>query len=374
MYQKLWVAPEHLRYPSLIDGSRKGDVYSFGILMQEVITRSPPYNCCNEVIDTVDIIARVASKEKPPYRPNFASDDCPISLHKLMVMCWTEDPENRPEFSAVLKQIRKQTGGSEDDLIDSLLRRMERYTLNLEDIVEERTHQLAAEKKRSDELLYQILPQSVAIELRLGKFVTPEWFDCVTIYFSDIVGFTELSGSSSPMEVISLLNDLYSNFDSIIETFDVYKVETIGDAYMVVSGLPIRNGSDHAAAICKLSLKLLQQIQNFVIRHRPDQKLRLRIGIHTGPCVAGVVGLKMPRYCLFGDTVNVASRMESSGDACKIHISNNTKEILDRIGSFDVEERGQINIKGKGVMTTYWLKAEKKTTTESSISRTDLDS
>lgn len=147
---------------------------------------------------------------------------------------------------------------------------------------------------------------------------------------------------STPLQVVDFLNDLYTCFDSIIGNFDVYKVETIGDAYMVVSGLPIRNGIMHAAEIASMSLDLLKAVREFKIRHRPSDKLLLRIGIHSGPVCTGVVGLKMPRYCLFGDTVNTASRMESSGEPLKIHCSSTCKQLLDKLGGYESVVRKQL--------------------------------
>jgi len=235
---------------------------------------------------------------------------------------------------------------------------MELYANNLEELVEERTQDYHEEKKKCEKLLYQLLPQSVAAQLISGQPVVAETFDQVTIYFSDIVGFTAISAESTPMQVVQFLNDLYTCFDSIVENFDVYKVETIGDAYMVVSGLPIRNGNQHAREIARLALALLEAVHNFRIHHRPEDRLKLRIGLHTGACVAGVVGLKMPRYCLFGDTVNTASRMESNGEALKIHISETTKVALDEFGTFVTTRRGFVPMKGKGEMLTYWLEGE----------------
>ncbi|CAK9253436.1 unnamed protein product, partial [Sphagnum jensenii] len=233
---------------------------------------------------------------------------------------------------------------------------MEKYANNLEEIVEERTSQLVEEKKKTEALLDRMLPKSVASQLMRGEFVIPEAFDAVTIFFSDIVGFTSMSATSTPMEVVSFLNDLYTLFDSIIRNYDVYKVETIGDAYMVVSGLPIRNGDLHSREIASMALELLESVKTFRIRHRPEQILQLRIGIHTGPVVTGVVGTTMPRYCLFGDTVNTASRMESNGEALKIHISPQCRDYLVKLGGYIIEERGLVNMKGKGEVRTYWLK------------------
>lgn len=235
---------------------------------------------------------------------------------------------------------------------------MEQYANNLESLVEEKTQSLLEEKKRTDELLYQLLPRYVADELKKGSHVKPEAFESVTIFFSDIVGFTSLSADSTPMQVVTLLNDLYTCFDGIIDKHDVYKVETIGDAYLVASGLPIRNGNEHVREIARMALMLRNQLQFFKIRHLPKRKLQLRIGIHSGPCVAGVVGLKMPKYCLFGDTVNTASRMETTGEPLKIHVSSKAKELLDIFGNFHLTLRGEVQVKGKGVMTTYWLESE----------------
>jgi Adenylate and Guanylate cyclase catalytic domain len=128
--------------------------------------------------------------------------------------------------------------------------------------------------------------------------------------------------------------------------------------HQVCSGLPIRNGDIHAGEIASMSLHLLEAIREFKIRHRPKDTLKLRIGIHSGPVCAGVVGLKMPRYCLFGDTVNTASRMESTGEALKIHCSPECRKLLDSLGGYIFTDRGKIPVKGKGDLYTYWLTGE----------------
>ncbi|XP_077987401.1 atrial natriuretic peptide receptor 1-like [Glandiceps talaboti] len=358
-YTMLWRSPENLRGKMPIRGTQKGDVYSFGIIIQEIITRTGPFDneIGNEYLSPQDIVERVTASQNVPFRPQVSSSEAPDDVIQLMEHCWSEDPLDRPDFSKLKNHVRKMNAerGNSDNILDNLLTRMEQYANNLEEIVAQRTVQLVEEQRKSEMLLQQLLPRSVADQLKQGKTVDAEAFDGVTIFFSDIVGFTALSAASTPLQVVDLLNDLYTCFDAIIDNFDVYKVETIGDAYMVVSGLPIPNGQLHAREISGMALALLKSVYTFRIRHRPDDRLRLRIGIHSGPVVAGVVGLKMPRYCLFGDTVNTASRMESNGEALKIHISPETHNILQFIGGFQTELRGEVQMKGKGLVTTYWL-------------------
>lgn len=362
-HKQLWTAPELLRMgpQKPPEGTQKGDVYSFAIIVHEIITRQGPFYLHNMDLSPREIVENVKNGQKVSFRPSVDELTCEEEVMNLMRRCWAEEAADRPDFHALKTAVRKINSDYESgNILDNLLSRMEQYANNLETLVEERTADYLEEKRKCEELLYQLLPKSVASQLILGQSVIAETYDSVTIYFSDIVGFTALSAESTPLQVVDLLNDLYSCFDSIIENFDVYKVETIGDAYMVVSGLPVRNGTSHAREIARMSLALLSAVRGFTIRHRPSDQLKLRIGMHTGPCVAGVVGHKMPRYCLFGDTVNTASRMESNGLALKIHVSPKTKAVLDTFGSFELELRGEVEMKGKGKVTTYWLLGEKK--------------
>ncbi|NXG25443.1 ANPRA protein, partial [Grallaria varia] len=190
-----------------------------------------------------------------------------------------------------------------------------------------------------------MLPKQVADDLRQGKHAQAQSYLSATIFFSDIVGFTQLSSSSTPYQVVDLLNKLYTTFDEIIDNYDVYKVETIGDAYMVVSGVPKENGILHAGEIASMALDLLDVCKTFKIPHKPNTLLKIRAGIHSGAVVAGVVGTKMPRYCLFGDTVNTASRMESTSEALKIQCSSSAYQLLEQIGEYVLVCRGNLQVK-----------------------------
>lgn len=249
-----------------------------------------------------------------------------------------------------------------------------------------RSEQLSEEKSKMEGILTELLPRSVFHSLKIGDQVCPETFNDVTVYFSDIVGFTRISAASTPMQVVQMLNSMYTLFDEISIKYNVFKVATIGDAYFVASGVPVRN-RDHASEIADMAIELLRAAKGLSVsqliqhsgtpqnpehgsenlqlripenqhspKHSGSKNLQLRIGIHTGECVAGVIGTKMPRYLLFGDTVDLASCLESSGQAMRIHVSAATAKCLrsykDR---FHLVERGMTSIKGFGVVLTYWL-------------------
>ncbi|XP_070179554.1 atrial natriuretic peptide receptor 2-like [Littorina saxatilis] len=375
----LWTAPEVLRnsvdtVPKMSElDLKRADVYSFSIVLFEILFRSYPYD--TDLMTPTEIITRIKQGENPLLRPlvpiggtgtgtgtgtgHKGPEDVPAIVLKLMQKGWSECPLDRPLFPSIKTRFAALTKGRRTGIVDNMLALLEKYANNLEDIVETRTRELVDERKKSDMLLYRMLPRVVAEKLKNGQTVPAELYEGVTVFFSDIVGFTSLASASSPFEIVDLLNDLYTNFDSILSQHDVYKVETIGDAYMVVSGVPERNENRHVSEIANVALDFLSSIGSFRVVHRPGMQLSLRIGIHTGPCAAGVVGQTMPRYCLFGNTVNVASRMESTGSALKIQVSEETKTKLDDIGGYMLAHRGTIDVKGKGAQDTYWLEGKK---------------
>ncbi|XP_066563688.1 guanylate cyclase soluble subunit beta-2 [Amia ocellicauda] len=211
---------------------------------------------------------------------------------------------------------------------------------------------LEVEKKKTETLLYAMLPRHVANKLKEGKKVEAGEFKECTILFSDVVTFTNICAACEPIHIVNMLNSMYSKFDRLTNVHDVYKVETIGDAYMVVGGVPIP-ADNHAERVANFALGMRiasREVTNPVTGH----PIQIRVGLHTGPVLAGVVGDKMPRYCLFGDTVNTASRMESHGVPNHIHLSPTSYRALENKG-FEITERGEIEVKGKGRMITYFL-------------------
>ncbi|OIP69994.1 MAG: hypothetical protein AUK48_14175 [Oscillatoriales cyanobacterium CG2_30_44_21] len=233
-------------------------------------------------------------------------------------------------------------------------------TIGILGVLDDITHRklaeeaLQIEQEKSERLLLNILPKAIADRLKQSHGVIADSFESVTVLFADIVNFTKISSELSPQDLVDLLNLIFSNFDTLCETYGLEKIKTIGDAYMVAGGIPVPT-SDHAEAIASMAIEMVNKVAE--LRHSTGKQLQIRVGIHTGAVIAGVIGTQKFIYDLWGDTVNVASRMESHGEVGKIQVTQETYELLKH--KFELCQRGAIVVKGKGEMQTYWLIAKR---------------
>jgi len=224
--------------------------------------------------------------------------------------------------------------------------------------------QLTVEQEKSEQLLLNILPEPIAEQLKEGQSSIAEGFSEATVLFADLVNFTKLAEKIPPSQLIKLLNEVFSRFDQLTEKHGLEKIKTIGDAYMVVGGLPMPR-MDHAEAIAEMALDMLGEITMFSLERGYD--CDIRIGINSGPVIAGVIGTKKFIYDLWGDTVNVASRMESHSLPGEIQVTASTYERLKHRYTF--QSRGLIHVKGKGEMKAYFLTGRKES---NQVARTPL--
>ena len=216
--------------------------------------------------------------------------------------------------------------------------------------VEERTRELEAERLRSESLLLNILPPSIAARLKRGEKMIADYFTDVTVLFADLVDFTPLSASLAPQRTVEVLNTVFSEFDRIAGQFNLEKIKTVGDCYMAVGGLP-EPCSDHAERVAEAALQMVPALSR--VSKDLDIQLSARFGLDCGSVVAGVIGQQKFIYDLWGDPVNTASRMESHGISDRIQCTESDYQHLNKRYSF--ETRGQVPIKGKGLMQTYFL-------------------
>jgi PAS domain S-box-containing protein len=280
-------------------------------------------------------------------------------------------PKRREELIAFLNQYEQVSGmesevyrkdGKKIWIVENMQRvcdetgRLLYYEGTVQDITSRRKMEmeLRYQRQQADRLLVNILPPKIAQRLKTHPGAIAASFEDVTVLFADLVGFSMASAQISPVQLVELLNQIFSAFDQLAETNELEKIKTIGDAYMVVAGLPTPR-VDHAGAIARMALDMQRIIPQF---YKPDgTPFQLRIGINTGPVVAGVIGIKKFTYDLWGDTVNIASRMEMLGEPGRIQVTATTYECLQ--AQFNLQERGTIFVKGRGEMLTYWLESEK---------------
>lgn len=217
-----------------------------------------------------------------------------------------------------------------------------------------------ADKKQrtTTDMLYELFPRHVADALKAGQKVNPENHENVTVVFSDIVHFTDISRETTPLKVSNMLDRLYLAFDKIARKHQVFKVETIGDAYMGVTNLENNMDYTHVKNVAEFAVDMINEASQILIDEEDPSKgyINIRVGFHSGPVVSNVIGSLNPRYGLFGDTVNTASRMESNSKANRILCSERSYKLLcEQAPGMPTRKRGKIAVKGKGDMTVYWV-------------------
>jgi class 3 adenylate cyclase len=330
----LWMAPELLRGES--ENNAMTDVYSFGIILYEAYSRKDPYFGENH-IEVLKLVADPKIKKRPG-----VPEGCPQCIAQIMNDCLVENPADRPTFEELDLRLKR----FDVESVEPELRRSKQEKKEAAQVAD-----------RNQMLLFDVFPKHIAEILRDGRKVEPESFECTTVFFSDIVGYTTISTKLPANKISDMLDRLYDAFDAIADRLEVFKIDTIGDAYMCVTNLS-KNQSDHAVRMARFSVEAMHAANHTLI-DVDDPSLgcvQIRVGFHSGPIVANVVGTRCPKYTLFGDTVNTASRMESNALPGRIQCSERSAALIsEQDPNFPIVARGKIHVKGKGDMYTFWV-------------------
>eukprot|EP01135_Chromosphaera_perkinsii_P003188 Nk52_evm10s237 gene=Nk52_evmTU10s237 len=353
-YREMYCPPELLGDTFAHQGDinlKQSDVFAAGVIFCEILLRGDPWSAADKIREKTTCEAEKESNRGHLY-PNLgahANHPCVEVIHQ----CLDPDSDSRPAMAVVQKRLVQLDPEGRVSLVEKVAVLLSSYTCDLENLVYQKTQSVVEEKKKTQSLLLSMMPPEVLESLMEGFLTPPRSFDCCTIMFTDIVGHSDLAENWDAQEIVTSLNGIYKRFDTAISDsgLSVHALETFSDIYLVVSGVPRTCGIRHAEQIALLGLKMMEAANE----DAKNELLQLRIGFHSGPVVAGLVGITAPKYCLFGDTINVASRMMTSGRALRIHFSEAAKQSLDAVGGFDIQFREEMNIKGKGLMNTYWL-------------------
>lgn len=328
----LWQAPELLRGG---ESSQEGDCYAFGVLLSEVLHRRVPYGIEEE--QELRVVLREVADERTKRRPTLPTN-CPKMVQMVMEKCWEHTPSLRLSFEsirAILATVR-----------------IEEYPF------------APKPNNTGNAMVYDMFPRHVADALMRGEAVPEDRRECCSVFFSDICGFTNISAGLETHQVSKMLDRLFVAMDQAAAKHGIYKVETIGDCYIGVSNLVEQQPADHASRMADFCIDAMQAAANTPVDPEAPEKgsLQIRAGFDSGPVVGSVVGTTYKKYTIFGNTVNTASRMESTGVPGRIQCTERARDLLvkERSGideRFVVVERGTVEVKGRGPMTTFFVNA-----------------
>ena len=326
-----YMAPEYLRRRS--EYTTACDIYSLAMIFYEIYARAGPF----EGEDPRKILPKVCHprlNKRPP-----VPESCPPKMVDLMKKCWSANAFFRPSAKDI-DYVLVEMNSTDTEPLATAQERV-RETL-----------------KRKPTSLYDVFPKHIADALNAGKKVEAESHEIVTVVFSDIVGFTTISEQFTPMKVSNMLDRLYQEFDKLADQHHIFKVETIGDAYMGVTNLDGTEYDTHVKQVAEYAQDAIRAASQILIDEEDPSMgcVQIRVGFHSGPVVSNVIGSLNPRYGLFGDTVNTASRMESNSMPGKIHCTFTSAQLLQsQAPDIPLTLRGMIKVKGKGKMKTYWV-------------------
>eukprot|EP00804_Cyclotella_cryptica_P004550 CCRYP_006905-RB/>CCRYP_006905-RB protein AED:0.04 eAED:0.04 QI:102/1/1/1/0.8/0.66/6/1055/1315 len=347
-----WMSPELLRGES--GNTLASDVYSFGIILYEVYSRKDPYH---DDADDIRIVLMQVCDPKINKRPPVPLA-CPDTIGVIMRECLDGDPSVRPTFEELDLRLRRER-----------VENVEPGDMRLTVQIKSSDH-----LNRAESFIYEIFPRHIADALKEGRKVEPEHHECVSVFFSDIVNFTTISQELGHKKVAVLLGRLYNKFDALSEKHSVFKIEVIGDAYLAVTNLVEDQSEDHVKRIAEFSIDAVSAANEIFLDEDDMSRgcVQIRVGFHSGPVIADVLGTRLPKYSIFGDTVNTASRMESNSLPGRIHCSSTSSSLL-RIQAPEIPQisRGHIEIKGKGEMHTFWVN-EKEPDIENGLKEKEL--
>ncbi|CAJ1941386.1 unnamed protein product [Cylindrotheca closterium] len=326
-----WLAPEYLRRRSEYNATC--DIYSVGMILYEIYSRKTPYEG-----EPLRKVLRKVCDPRINYRPAVPGT-CPKRMAEIMTRCWSSDASYRHPAKDLDMIFGEMTSRDADPLL-------------------EETNTRVRTEVATGDMLYKVFPKKVADQLRHGEKVEPENHDNVTIFFSDIVRFTDISRALSPVKVCKMLDRLYLAFDNLSTKHGVFKVETIGDAWMGVTNLEGNQANSHAKRVAEFAIDAVKAAGKVLIDEDDASAghIHIRVGFHSGPVVSNVIGSLNPRYGLFGDSVNTSSRMESLSVSGRIHCSEASAKLLkEQAPDLPLKKRGKVAVKGKGNMVTYWV-------------------
>ncbi len=333
----IWLAPEVLRGGKVSD---KSDIYAFGMFMYELIYKSEPFGDEDIAVILTEVMDTEADEPKRPtvHRRPSLNIELENPLIDLMLACWAEEPDERPTI----------------DYVNDIL-----TLFKHEPVYREAKRQGEQDRK----ILQRGFPPYILEALRRGEPIPYREHPSVTVFFSDIVGYTTISSSLRPVNVMEMLNRLYIGFDELVIRYDLYKIETVADAFLAVGNMHKDQESDHVVRVANFALDALEYAEQVKIQEDKEDCLTVRIGLHTGSIVGSVVGspTSNPRFSLFGDAMNTGSRMESTSQPGRIQMSDVTATLLkDSPLAHRLKRRaGTQFIKGKGEMVTFWLASNK---------------